>query len=122
MKYFALTVAASLLVSAQETRARTKFIDTPYDIKLNCGDCIAAGYNFVWKTKETGLMVTDEEYPVNTGLFASTDVMCCEGSSEFYKDYGFPGNSLPAVDDGLAKTSCALLFKQARNAERVNWR
>ena len=87
-----MTVAASL-VAAQDARIRTKFVEVPYDIGMNCGDCIASGYNFVWKSKETGLVVNDEEYPVNTGKFISTDVMCCEGSSDFYKDYTFPGQT-----------------------------
>ena len=88
MKYF-FTVATTL-VAAQDARNRNKFVDVPYDIKLNCGDCIAAGYNYAWKTKETGLVVNDEEYPVNSGLYGTTSVMCCEGSADEYEKYAYP--------------------------------
>jgi hypothetical protein len=111
MKYL-FTVAATL-VAAQDgtTRVKDKFIDLPYDIGMSCGNCIASGFNYVWKTKETGLVVNDEEYPVNTGAFSTTDVMCCEGSKDFYADYAWAGQTVrPYVDDGNAATSCALLF------------
>jgi hypothetical protein len=92
MKYF-ITVAATI-VAAQDARVRTTFVETPYDIKLNCGDCIASGFNYAWKSRETGLVVNDQEYPVNTGRYDSTDVMCCEGSTAYYADYNFPGTKV----------------------------
>ena len=89
MKY--LVVVALTLLSAQDaTRVRTKFVNVPYDIKMSCGDCIASGYNYLWKTKETGLVVNDEEYPVNSGLYGTTSVMCCEGSADEYEKYAYP--------------------------------
>ena len=39
------------------------FKDIEYDKSLGCGECIAAGYNFCWKSVKVGEILTDDEYP-----------------------------------------------------------
>jgi len=100
MKLLSASVAALLGVRGQETpRIRTKFAESPYDISLPCGECVASGWNFVWRTEETGLVVNDEEYPTNTGDYDDTDVMCCEGSTEFYADRTYTPTTVPAAGE-----------------------
>jgi len=53
------------------------FKSVDYAIDLPCGSCIAGGWNFCWKSDETGLIVTDDQYPKNTGLYADTNLLCC---------------------------------------------
>ena len=97
MRLLSASVAALFGVKAQDAtpRIRTTFMDSPYDISLPCGECVASGHNFVWRTVETGLVVNDEEYPTNTGKYADTDVMCCEGSFDRYKDTDYVPSSTP---------------------------
>jgi hypothetical protein len=90
-------------------------MDTEYSMDLNCGECIAAGHNFLWRSEENGLVVNDEEYPSNTGKYEDTDIMCCEGSFDFYnKDWDYTQSS-PTVE-------CAKLFKRANNRDKKLWR
>lgn len=115
MKLLLSTVAANIFVSAQTTRVRTKFIEEPYAMNLNCGDCIAAGHNFLWRSEVNGLVVNDEEYPTNTGKYDDTDIMCCEGSFAMYdKTYDYTKTS-PEIE-------CAKLFKRANNRDKKVWR
>jgi hypothetical protein len=88
----------------------------PYDIKLSCGECIASGYNFLWRSEVNSKKVNDNEYPKNTGKYEDTDVMCCEGSFEFYKGLTIDFNS------GSALAECAKLFQRANNRDKKDWR
>lgn len=65
---------------------KPKFLEgdeASYDIKAPCGKCIASGYNFCWKSEETGLIVTDDRYPDATGIFETTSTLCC-GEESWY--------------------------------------
>jgi len=100
MKLISASVAALLGVSAQDAsrQSRTKFAESDYDISLPCGECVASGWNWVWKTEETGLVVNDSEYPTNTGAYDTTDVMCCEGSHDYYADRTYTPSSTVAPE------------------------
>ena len=115
-------LALMFSAEAQDTPVRNKvpYVKKDYDLELNCGECIAAGYNFCWKTEETGLSVNDDEYPTNTRLYSTTDLMCCEGGSEFYEDY-FASNG-PPPDDGTPINTCTNLLKAARGRSKTEWR
>ena len=122
MKLLSASVAALLGIGAQDTpRIRTKFAESPYEISLPCGECVASGWNFVWKTQETGLVVNDEEYPTNTGVYATTDVMCCEGSTEFYADKAYTPATVPTAEEE-ADFQCTWLFKLANGRDKTAWR
>lgn len=123
MKLLQASVAAILGVSAQDTtRSRNKFGSTPYALDLNCGDCIASGFNFIWKSEETGLIVSDEEYPSNTGNFADTDTFCCQGDVDYFttlkNDNAWNPTNTPDTPDGKCTQILALL----RGKEKTLWR
>ena len=86
-------IASNLLLGNQVSAAaagqpaddtKIQFSKVDYDPKLDCGACIAGGWNFCWKTDETGLIMTDEMYPKNTGSFADTNLLCCK-KEEYYE-------------------------------------
>lgn len=121
MKLLSASVAALLGVQAQEERVRTKFADSAYSMDLPCGDCVASGWNYLWKSEETGLVVNDEEYPTNTGKFADTDVMCCEGSVDFYSS-GDRAAYNPATYPAGPGKECAEILRFARGSAKTEWR
>ena len=60
------------------------FKDIVYDKSLGCGECIASGYNFCWKSVKVGEILTDEDYPEYNDNISKTQSICCKNE----KDYG----------------------------------
>jgi hypothetical protein len=58
--------------------------DVTYDKSLGCGECVAAGYNFCWKSVKVGEILDDKEYPEYNKFSSKTESICCKNE----KDYG----------------------------------
>ena len=98
-----------------------------YDINAPCGQCIASGYNFCWKSEESGLILTDDQYPTATGVYETTNTMCC-GEQSWYDDYKMENGgafslSTETDDEKLyPNRNCAMLMKNSRVADKIGWR
>lgn len=87
-----------------------------YDINAPCGKCIASGYNFCWRSEETGLILTDDQYPTATGDYDTTNTMCC-GELSWYADYTMANGAAWSFSDeteeekAYPNRNCAMLMK-----------
>lgn len=101
----ALTIAGNS-VRAQDEEGGESRVDllsgVPYSTSLNCGECIASGFNFCWKTDIPGKVLNDLNYPKKNDDFKVTEQRCCETN---------------AVDD---KANCPD-FKKMKDDEKSLW-
>ena len=71
----ALTIANP--VRAQDEEPVDSRIDllsgVPFSTSLNCGECIASGFNFCWKTDIPGKILSEENYPKKNEDFGITE-------------------------------------------------
>lgn len=116
------SVGTNSLTSSPKKNTKPKFLEgneAAYDINAPCGKCIASGYNFCWKSEETGLILTDDQYPTATGIYETTNTMCC-GEQSWYSDYkmasGEDYNPSTETEDekSYPNRNCAYLMKVSR--------
>ena len=76
----ALTIVTNPVSAQDEEGTGESRVDllsgVPYSTSLNCGECIASGFNFCWKTDIPGKILNDN-YPKKNDDFKLTEQRCC---------------------------------------------
>ena len=72
----ALTIVTNPVSAQDEEGTGESRVDllsgVPYSTSLNCGECIASGFNFCWKTDIPGKILNNDNYPKKNDDFKLT--------------------------------------------------
>lgn len=63
-------------------RAEPLLSNINYNRNLNCGECIAGGYNYCWKTRDPSKVLSDSEFPSYQESRSATESICCRNAED----------------------------------------
>ena len=108
-----VNAAVSIEEGAGESRVDL-LSGVPYSNTLNCGECIASGFNFCWKTDIPGKILNNDNYPKKNDDFKLTEQRCCETNAA--EDKANCPDFKKMKDDEKSLWSCSYSYKSSAYA------
>jgi hypothetical protein len=86
MRFVTVFLIMSLVSTAEDPNYLMK--DITYSKDLGCGECVAGGYSFCWKSTSSGEVLSDKEYPKYNSNSNLRTAICCKDNKDASNCYG----------------------------------